>query len=512
MITLVKKPLNFDLKKVEFYTAVSVYGLAVFLLLARVADSNVEVIWTPYRYFFNDLNLHYSYSKYYFFPMVARYTLYFGSFLLWNFVIVPSLINRKKTTLMVSLAVALFATIWLFCGITDTWLKGYLLYRHSPGWVYNLVFKTNFIYAIWVMMMLTLYSVIKQVANYLLNNTERIQSEYKIITQDGVIALVVWMILIFGLLLNDVHPGIIGVFFLTGPVAVGLYGISLYSLIPIALKKPKRKFLTYWGQAFLIVLAITIPATFIGAVVFDRKDDVLAVVLINGMFQLIITTTFSWIIYKRRMAGTAEIHTLKTALGQSAANLDFLRSQINPHFLFNALNTLYGTALQENADRTSEGIQRLGDMMRFMLQENMHEKILLTREIDYLNNYIALQTLRTQTSPDIVIDTHIEDHILGLQIAPMLLIPFIENAFKHGISLREPSHIKITLQTKENTLYFDVHNSIHTKPDNDPEKGKSGIGLVNVKQRLKLLYYNKHELIIRENASEFFIHLTINLS
>jgi two-component system LytT family sensor kinase len=149
--------------------------------------------------------------------------------------------------------------------------------------------------------------------------------------------------------------------------------------------------------------------------------------------------------------------------------------------------------------------------MRFMLQENMQEQISLMREVDYLNNYIDLQKLRTQISPDILITTEIEEQINGLQIAPMLLIPFVENAFKHGISLREPSHIKITLQTRGNELYFDVYNSIHFKTDNDPEKNKSGIGLENVKRRLELLYPDKHELTIRQNAREFFIHLSVTL-
>ncbi|RWY55728.1 sensor histidine kinase [Mucilaginibacter gilvus] len=509
MITLIQKPV--DIKKIELWGAGLIYGFVLLLLIARVADSNVNVVWTQYRYLFEENHLHYSYSKYFFFPMVARYTLYFFSFLLWNFVIIPSLIEKRKTTLMIILAVALFGAIWLFCGITDTWLKGYLFYHHTPEYVYNLVFKTNLIYAIWVTMMLTLYSLIKHVANYLLNNTDRIQSEYKMLTRDSIVALVLWMLLIFSLLLIDANIDIIGLVFVFVPVAIGLHGLSTYSLIPVTLAKGKR-FMHYWAKVLMIVAAVSIPAGFILAVALRRHEAVFITLGFNAIFQLLVTTTFSWITYKRRMAGTAEILNLKTALGTSAANLDFLRSQINPHFLFNALNTLYGTAIQENADRTGEGIQRLGDMMRFMLQENMHEKILLNREVDYLNNYIALQKLRTQTSPDIDIDVQIEDYILGLQIAPMLLIPFIENAFKHGISLREPSHIKITLQTKENTLYFDVHNSIHTRPDNDPEKGKSGIGLVNVKQRLKLLYHNKHELIIRENASEFFIHLTINLT
>ena len=93
-----------------------------------------------------------------------------------------------------------------------------------------------------------------------------------------------------------------------------------------------------------------------------------------------------------------EIQSLKRAVSQKSADINFLRSQINPHFLFNALNTIYGTALQEKADRTAEGVQKLGDMMRFMLQENQEEKIPLDKEINYLTNYIDLQRL-PQTSP-----------------------------------------------------------------------------------------------------------------
>jgi len=145
------------------------------------------------------------------------------------------------------------------------------------------------------------------------------------------------------------------------------------------------------------------------------------------------------------------------------------------------------------------------------LHENMQDKISLTREVEYLNNYIDLQKLRTSRSADIKIETQIDEQLNNLQITPMLLIPFVENAFKHGISLQQASHIKITLQTKEKTLYFDVHNSIHLKADNDPEKLKSGIGLENVRQRLLHLYHGKHELIIRESAKEFFVHLTIQL-
>ncbi len=243
----------------------------------------------------------------------------------------------------------------------------------------------------------------------------------------------------------------------------------------------------------------------------QHEDVATAITAFNIFVQFLITAPLSWILFKRHIKGKEELYILKNQLGKSNANLDFLRSQINPHFLFNALNTIYGTAIQEKAERTSEGIEKLGDMMRFMLQENMQDKISLAREIDYLKNYIDLQRLRTDVNPNIQISTNIQEPDITYQIAPMLLIPFVENAFKHGISFREPSHIKVTLEIKNNKIYFDVDNSKHIRPEADPEKDKSGIGLENVKQRLKLLYPNKHELIISDTGKGFFVHLAINV-
>ena len=320
------------------------------------------------------------------------------------------------------------------------------------------------------------------------------------------------------------------------PAAIILYLYAVHRILPAGALK-KLRFLSYLGWMLLltvlstlVILAICFCARGAGGwigqfslqVINELKslsglhgmdEETIAIVTISNFFtQLIIVIPAAWNIYKSRNAKKdEEIKTLKTELGKSDASLNFLKSQINPHFLFNALNTLYGTALQENAVRTGEGIQKLGDMMRFMLQENTQDKILLSRDIDYLNNYILLQKLRTSTSSAITIETQIEDYVGVLMIAPMLLIPFVENAFKHGISLVNPSHIKVTLQTNGNMLYFDVYNSIHARNENDPEKDHSGIGLENVKQRLVLLYPGRHDLSIRENASEFFIHLTLQL-
>jgi LytS/YehU family sensor histidine kinase len=224
---------------------------------------------------------------------------------------------------------------------------------------------------------------------------------------------------------------------------------------------------------------------------------------------LLIATPVSWLLYISQRGRLDEMLNLQKSLGKTAADLQFLRSQINPHFLFNALNTIYGTALQENAERTAEGVQKLGDMMRFMLHENQEDRISLQKEINYLTNYIELQKLRTQVSKDIDISFTVKQENCEHTIAPMLLIPFVENAFKHGISLRERSWIKINISCDTEHVYFDVYNSVHPRREDDPERDRPGIGLDNVKQRLSLLYPQQHELQIRSTATEYFIHLTI---
>ena len=237
--------------------------------------------------------------------------------------------------------------------------------------------------------------------------------------------------------------------------------------------------------------------------------DIPAVIVSLWSVNVLVTTPISWLIFRQWKDKILQLKGLQTALGQSEADLQFLKAQINPHFLFNALNTLYGTALQEDATRTAEGVQRLGDMMRFMLHENHLERIPMSKEIDYLKNYIALQQLRTKASDTIRIETVIDEACPDFSIAPMLLIPFVENAFKHGISLREPSWIRLRLHCEGKKIQYEVRNSIHTRREGDPEKDRSGIGLKNVLHRLKLLYPDRHEFYMHQDEKEFFVQLTI---
>lgn len=206
-----------------------------------------------------------------------------------------------------------------------------------------------------------------------------------------------------------------------------------------------------------------------------------------------------------------ENQQLQSQVLQKSAELSTLRSQINPHFLFNALNTLYAVAMKENSEKTADGIQKLGDMMRFMLHENNQERIPLNKEIEYLHNFLDLQRMRLDKSHNIEIRVNIQEPAREVYIAPMLLNPFAENAFKHGISLRNPSWIYITLTQDATKLYFKVHNSIHLKSADDPEKDHSGIGLENVKKRLELLYPNRHTLDIQVTEHDFFVSLILGI-
>ncbi|AHF16372.1 sensor histidine kinase [Niabella soli] len=320
------------------------------------------------------------------------------------------------------------------------------------------------------------------------------------------LSVLAWLFILIMLGANNAADFFIIVWAVVLPYALLMGYLNVKVLIP-ALPE-KRPFSGYYLSRIIpVALLINFIATVFCMTTVHGSGAFIGAYFLLLVWTGLVVIPASWWFYRNQK----EKSGLKTALGSSQANLGFLRSQINPHFLFNALNTLYGTALQENAERTGEGIQKLGDMMRFMLHENMQDKILLVREADYLRNYIDLQKLRTATSPDISIQVKIDEPATSLQIAPMLLIPFVENAFKHGISLKEPSHITIALHTQNNLLYFDVQNSIHLKPDGDPERFKSGIGLQNVKERLQLEYPERHELLIRQTAKDFFVHLTINL-
>ncbi|WP_143307857.1 sensor histidine kinase [Chitinophaga vietnamensis] len=186
------------------------------------------------------------------------------------------------------------------------------------------------------------------------------------------------------------------------------------------------------------------------------------------------------------------------------AELKFLKSQINPHFLFNCLNTIYSLA-HKRSTQTEHAILKLSTIMRYMIYESNEAKVRLSQELKYLEDYIDIQRLRL--SKDIPIQYRVSGEPEGLLIEPMLLVPFVENAFKHGISYTEDSFIAIDIAISENMIRLTVRNS-HFK-ERVAERG--GIGLQNVLKRLEMLYAGEHEVSIQETENQFIVDLKLVL-
>ncbi len=231
-------------------------------------------------------------------------------------------------------------------------------------------------------------------------------------------------------------------------------------------------------------------------------------VFMAGLTLIVVSSLICIGLYRANVGGIRSNTNLQLSLKQKTTELDFLKSQVNPHFLFNSLNTVYGIALSENSPKTANGVQMLSEMMRFMLRENTEEQIPVAKEIDYIHHYIELQSLRL-TGSETALNIELDRSCKG-NIAPMILIPFIENAFKHGVSVQDSSFIEIRLECKAGKVDLFVKNSKHARPL--PENETNGIGLKNAKERLLILYPDQHKLVINEDDDTFEVKLNVRLS
>lgn len=191
--------------------------------------------------------------------------------------------------------------------------------------------------------------------------------------------------------------------------------------------------------------------------------------------------------------------------------LKLLRRQINPHFLFNAMNNLYAI-VQLKPEKAGEFVLKLSDMLRYVTYDCQNDKVSISKEINYLNNYVYFQKWRDQNFQDIQLN--IDPSLNSLEIEPMLLIPFIENAFKHSYDHNNENQrwVKIKLQNEDNTLVFEVKNSIsQSNTQEEVPDEYMGIGIENVQKRLALLYKHKYQLQIEKDSNSFQIKLMIQL-
>jgi LytS/YehU family sensor histidine kinase len=193
-----------------------------------------------------------------------------------------------------------------------------------------------------------------------------------------------------------------------------------------------------------------------------------------------------------------------------SSELSFLKAQINPHFFFNTLNNIYALTLV-NADTSRKAIHQLSRMMRYVLYDTENSTTQLSQEIAFVKDYISLMQLRLTDA--VKIDFSSPAALKDMAIAPMIFLPFIENAFKHGVSATQPSYIDIAIEKKNTIVGLTVSNTIIKEQSSNLEEA-SGIGLNNTKRRLDLLYPGKHTLLIDEDNAEniYSVHLTLDLS
>jgi LytS/YehU family sensor histidine kinase len=190
---------------------------------------------------------------------------------------------------------------------------------------------------------------------------------------------------------------------------------------------------------------------------------------------------------------------------QLRTELSFLHAQINPHFLFNSLNTIYSLALKKS-DTAPAAVLKLSHLLRYVIDDANRESVPLEQEVNYLNNYIELQKLRSTSS--LTVNFNVVGNVSSTQIAPLLLLPFVENAFKYGISNHDASPIDILLERTQSALLFTVSNLKFEQG----EKDSTGIGINNVKRRLELLYHGRYDLQIQDKDDSYFIKLTIQFT
>ena len=260
--------------------------------------------------------------------------------------------------------------------------------------------------------------------------------------------------------------------------------LNTYAFVPLL---KKDKWLTYFFCITILMLLLELIGWAITSdnakYLFGSKSTF--IVCLTGITcSWIFVLIRDWVLHKH------EIEKLKTAKLQSEIN--FLKVQLNPHFLFNTLNSIYALALAENGTKTADSIIKLGALMRYNLHDASQDYIDIEQEINYIEKYITLQKLRLNNNNHLAFIVNDERQPLSkVQIAPLLLIPIIENTFKYGVSQTVVTEISIQLLVTDNYLQFYTSNDLLS--EETAANFKSGLGLLNVKARLEMLYAKKFE-------------------
>jgi sensor histidine kinase YesM len=294
-------------------------------------------------------------------------------------------------------------------------------------------------------------------------------------------------------------------YFIKSFIWVLLFYLNAYVLLPLMVRTKK----------VLLFIALHIAALaavfFLHLLYFDlfvvetrfKTVDFFFINIFPYLFIIAGSTAYYMLLerqHAQQLAQERETVNLKT-------ELLFLRSQVSPHFMFNVLNNMVALA-RKKSDLLEPSLLKLSSLMRYMLYETDEEKVPLEKEIEYIQSYIDLQQQRFGKNVKVCVNFHNPGN--GNEIEPMLLIPFVENAFKHGTGIIQDAQIKIELKVEGGILQFVVSNRYNDVSNNSKDKN-SGIGLNNVTRRLNLLYGSDHTLLINDRDGWFTVSLQINL-
>jgi len=277
-----------------------------------------------------------------------------------------------------------------------------------------------------------------------------------------------------------------------------VFVINSYLLIPFLAKNKK------WFLYFVLVILLFL---FIEWFRILANSDVQFLGNENISISFVLAFAMSWLFITTR-DWFLNLRLIEKLKGENLiTEIAFLKAQVDPHFMFNTLNAMYALALEEESPKTADSIIKLSTLMRYNLHDSNEAFISIEKEIDYIEKYIALQKLRlnenNQLDVDIKLDTSVTQNI---KIAPLLLIPFIENAFKFGVSPSKETEIVIKIHVINNSIELETSNTFY---NNAVDRELKGIGLQNVKKRLNLLYPKQHTLTSNQSGEKYFTHLII---
>jgi two-component system LytT family sensor kinase len=288
-----------------------------------------------------------------------------------------------------------------------------------------------------------------------------------------------------------------------------LFYINALYLIPRFISK--HRYGTFFLWVIVLYVGIVALNSFLDhfyaiSLLSSEKEPLVAEVIINMESKLfVLSLSLGYGLTKQWFK--SEIIRQRFVKEKLTAELKYLRDQINPHFLFNTLNMAYASSIKSNDIVTADIIEKLSGLMRYVLYESNGEKVSLEKEINYVDNYINLQLQRLSPELANLVKYEMKGNWQNYMVAPLILIPFIENVFKHGIMFSNRCGISILISLNSNLLILETKNHLTVAT----EKTNSGIGLRNAKERLNILYPAQHKLEINTGGNIFHIRLEIQL-